>query len=89
MPDHDPVDSPSHYTAGTLQCIDALLAAAGPEAHTDHCTQTAIAYLWRWRRKNGIEDLLKARWYITRAIDTQATMANNTHHTESNGPTDT
>jgi hypothetical protein len=27
-----------------------------------------IKYLWRWREKNGLEDLKKARWYLDRLI---------------------
>lgn len=64
---HNPVDHPSHYTAGDIECIDALLAMVGPDSHIDHCIQSAVAYLWRWRHKNGPEDLAKARWYINRA----------------------
>lgn len=82
---HDPIHSPQHYTAGGVECIDALLAAAGPEAHIDHCVQTAIAYLWRWRRKDGRQDLAKAAWYINRAIETHHTI---THHKD-HGPADT
>jgi len=33
------------------------------------CLGNAIKYLWRADLKNGIEDLEKARWYITREID--------------------
>jgi len=76
----DPVNHPAHYTAGGIECIDALLAATGPEAHTDHCISTAMAYLWRWRHKNGIEDLAKAAWYLNRAITIQST-----HHSTTNG----
>lgn len=32
------------------------------------CTANAIKYLWRWKGKNGVEDLKKARWYIDRLI---------------------
>jgi hypothetical protein len=96
---HDPIDHPSHYTAGSVECIEALAAMAGIDAHIDHCTQSAVAYLWRWRRKGGPQDLAKARWYIDRAHGLavqqealqqpgQATM-HTTHHTERNGPTDT
>ena len=24
--------------------------------------------MWRWKQKNGIEDLSKARWYLSRLI---------------------
>jgi len=32
------------------------------------CTANALKYLWRWKAKNGVEDLKKARWYIDRLI---------------------
>lgn len=66
----DNVNHPSHYTGGTVECIDALEAATvdlqGIEAV---CTANAIKYLWRWKKKNGVEDLEKARWYIDKLID--------------------
>ena len=65
----DNVNHPSHYTAGGIECIDALKAATaelrGIEAV---CTANAIKYLWRWKCKNGTEDLRKAIWYIERLI---------------------
>ena len=61
----DMVSHPPHYNAGGIECIDALAAATtsltGIEAV---CTANAIKYLWRWKLKNGIEDLDKAIWYI-------------------------
>jgi hypothetical protein len=69
----DNVNHPSHYTAGKVECIDALEAATtglgGIEAV---CTANAIKYLWRWKQKNGHEDLRKARWYINRLLGEQA-----------------
>lgn len=66
----DNVNHPSHYTGGKVECIDALEAATvdlqGIEAV---CTANAIKYLWRWKKKNGVEDLEKARWYINKLID--------------------
>ena len=66
----DIVNHPPHYTAGGIECIDALEAATielhGIEAV---CTANAIKYLWRWKMKNGTEDLKKAIWYINRIID--------------------
>lgn len=65
----DMVNHPNHYTAGKVECIEALEAAtvnlSGLEAV---CTGNAIKYLWRWQQKNGVEDLKKARWYIDRMI---------------------
>lgn len=66
---NDVVNHPNHYTAGGVECIDALKAATceltGIEAV---CTANAIKYLWRWKLKNGTEDLRKAKWYIDRLI---------------------
>lgn len=68
-PTFDPVSKPAHYNAGGVECIDALAAATielkGIEAV---CTANAIKYLWRWKLKNGAEDLKKARWYLDRLI---------------------
>ena len=66
----DMVNSPEHYTKGDIECIDAIAEAIkqlrGMEAM---CTGNAIKYLWRWRYKNGTEDLRKAMWYIQRLVD--------------------
>lgn len=65
----DNVNHPAHYTAGSIECIDAIEAAttglSGPEAYG---TGQVIKYIWRWKRKNGVEDLKKARWYLDRLI---------------------
>ncbi len=64
----DMVNKPPHYQ-GRVECIDALEAATeGLNGIEAVCTANAIKYLWRWKRKNGIEDLRKAHWYIERLI---------------------
>lgn len=64
----DMVNKPPHYQ-GKVECIDALEAATeGLNGIEAVCTANAIKYLWRWKRKNGIEDLRKAHWYIERLI---------------------
>lgn len=63
----DNVNHPVHYTQGGIECIDALKAAtAGLEGIEAVCTANAIKYLWRWKHKNGIEDIDKAIWYLER-----------------------
>ena len=65
----DVVNHPAHYTAGKVECIDALEAAtSGLTGIEAVCTANAIKYLWRWKMKNGAEDLNKAKWYIDRLI---------------------
>jgi hypothetical protein len=68
---HDPVNRPAHYNKGKVECIDAIESAVsdlgGAEAV---CTANAIKYLYRWKAKDGVESLKKARWYIDRLIKT-------------------
>lgn len=64
---HDSVNHPAHYTQGGIECIDALKAAtAGLEGIQAVCAANAIKYIWRFKDKNGTEDLDKAIWYINR-----------------------
>lgn len=64
---HDAVNSPSHYTTGGIECIDCIKAALG-ENFIGFLMGNVIKYSYRYRHKNGIEDLKKARWYLDRAI---------------------
>lgn len=65
----DNVNSPAHYTQGNIDCIEAIEAALGSSGFKAYCTGNALKYLWRWKAKNGVEDLRKADWYINRLID--------------------
>lgn len=60
----DNVNHPSHYTSGTIECIDALKAQLGPEGFRDYCHGNIAKYVWRYKFKNGVEDLKKAAWYL-------------------------
>lgn len=65
----DNVNSPSHYTAGRVECIEAIESATCNLSGLDAvCTANVIKYVWRWKQKNGLEDLKKARWYLNRMI---------------------
>lgn len=61
--------NPDHYKKGSVECIDAISSAVeglvGVEAML---TGNAMKYLYRWKQKNGAEDLKKAKWYIDRLI---------------------
>ena len=68
--DKDMVNSPAHYTQGDIECIDAIAEVVKDLDGMDAmCTGNAIKYLWRWKHKNGVEDLKKAQWYLQRMID--------------------
>ncbi len=68
----DPVNHPKHYTAGKVECIDAIEAAVSDaQGFEGYCVGNAIKYLWRWKHKGGVQDLEKARWYVDRLISSQ------------------
>ena len=65
----DNVHSPSHYNSGNIECIDAIEEALTEEEMRGYFKANCIKYLWRERYKNGLEDLRKAHWYLSRLID--------------------
>ena len=64
----DPVNSPSHYNQAGIECIDAIAAMTG-EGFEYVCQANVAKYLWRYRYKNGLQDLEKARWYLNKLIE--------------------
>ena len=68
-PEADVVNHPSHYETGKFQCIDVMVEALGREEVKGFCICNAFKYLYRCRRKNGLEDIKKAKWYIDKFIE--------------------
>lgn len=66
----DNVNHPAHYKAQNgMEAIDVIEAFAQSLTGTEAvCTGNALKYLLRWKQKNGVEDLKKARWYLDRLI---------------------
>lgn len=54
------------YYGKTTQPWD-LIKALGMGA--DFCAGNAIKYIGRYKMKDGLEDLKKARWYLDRLIE--------------------
>ena len=66
----DNVNHPQHYELpGGIECFDVLLATQGERDVQAFCICNAIKYLFRHRRKNGLEDVKKAKWYIDKFIE--------------------
>lgn len=59
----DTVNHPAHYTQGTIECIDYIL-----DKKMDYLEGNIVKYITRYKNKNGVEDLKKARWYLDRLI---------------------
>ena len=64
----DMVNHPPHYNQYGIECIDAIKACTGK--HFDSYLQgNILKYLWRYDYKNGVEDLKKAQWYLSKLIE--------------------
>jgi len=63
----DMVNSPRHYNESWIECIDALEAMLG-DGFESYLQGNIAKYLWRYKYKNGLEDLKKAQWYLNKLI---------------------
>jgi len=65
----DMVNSPAHYNKSGIETIDMIesVTGGGFEAYLQG---NILKYLCRYKYKNGVEDLEKAKWYLNRLIKT-------------------
>ena len=69
MKQPDPVKAPPYYNRGKIECYDAIEAAVtGLDGIEAVAIGAAIKYLWRWKFKNGKQDLQKAKEYIDKLL---------------------
>lgn len=64
--ENDPVNHPSHYTEGNIECIDFI-----EDKQLGFHLGNAVKYIVRAGKKDPsktIEDLEKASWYLNREI---------------------
>ena len=70
--DFDVVDKPEHYNTNLPEGIEVIDIIAAQTADLSGiravCQANLIKYTLRWQKKNGVEDLKKARAYIDRLI---------------------
>lgn len=64
----DVVNRPGHYRQGGVECIEAIEASMSREEFQGYLKGNIQKYVWRYRYKNGRQDLEKARWYLDRLI---------------------
>lgn len=65
------VSHPDHYQSKTgLEVIDVIEAFTYGLEGIEACdTGNVIKYILRWKKKNGLQDLKKAMWYLQNLID--------------------
>lgn len=64
----DNVEHPSHYNQHGIECIEAIRASLGDEFES-YCKGNVMKYLWRYKYKNGVEDLKKAQVYLNWMVE--------------------
>lgn len=66
----DKVNHPEHYETGAqFECIDVMIETQGVESVMDFCICNVLKYVYRHRRKNGLEDIEKAKWYLDKYLE--------------------
>lgn len=61
----DNVNHPNHYEKScSLECIEVMYLVFGKKAVFNFCLCNSFKYMWRYKNKNGEEDLNKAEWYL-------------------------
>lgn len=65
----DPVNNPAHYTAGKVECIDAIEAQLSPVEFVGYLRGQIAKYTWRLGRKDSaLQDAQKSQWYMNRLV---------------------
>lgn len=60
----DTIKQPKHYIDNAIEPIDFIIANK-----LNFCEGNVVKYISRWRLKNGVEDLKKAKQYIDFLIE--------------------
>lgn len=69
------VDHPDHYAGdGNIECMDAMRSMMSGDQYAlppiaAYWWAETFKYIWRWRRKNGVQDLQKCKQCIDYLID--------------------
>ena len=66
----DDVNHPTHYTDGSIECIEAIEAQLTAEEFRGYLKGNIAKYIWREKHKGGTKSLKKAQWYLDRLVQT-------------------
>jgi hypothetical protein len=64
----DDVNHPVHYNNGKVECIEAIEAMLSETEFEGYVRGNVMKYVWRFKYKDGVKDLKKAKWYLERLI---------------------
>ena len=55
--------NPNHYKQGNIETFEYIL-----DQKMNYLEGNVVKYISRYKKKNGLEDLHKAKWYLERLI---------------------
>jgi hypothetical protein len=64
----DDVNHPVHYNNSKIECIEAIEAMLSETEFEGYVRGNVMKYVWRFKYKDGVKDLKKAKWYLERLI---------------------
>ena len=67
---NDVVNHPSHYADTKIETIEYIEDKLTAEGYEGYLVGNIMKYISRYRKKSGVIDLQKARWYLDRLITT-------------------
>lgn len=61
--------NPNHYVFGGVETIEYLKAKMTADEFSGFLKGNVLKYVSRESKKNGLEDLKKAKWYLDKLIE--------------------
>ena len=77
----DNVNSPAHYGQGNIEAIEYIKDFLTHDEYVGYLRGNIEKYMHRFRYKNGVEDLKKARVYLSWLIEAEERNAQTSHNT--------
>ena len=65
----DNANHPDHYNTAKIEAIECIRAALSDDELRGFIKGNVLKYLWREQHKGGIEDIKKAKWYLSYYLD--------------------
>ena len=69
MESEENINHPLHYSDSKFECIDVMEDWSTKEEFEGYLKNNVFKYVKRYKLKNGVEDLKKARWYLNKLIE--------------------
>lgn len=62
------INRPAHYADREIEVIKYIKDNMSKEMFNGYLEGSALKYISRYKRKNGLEDLLKCKWFLDMLI---------------------